>query len=200
MKLCSKCKCELTELNVNKGDSKCRICRKAYRNEYYAKNKVAEIERNSQWRQKNAERSNEYKRIHWENISPEKREHYLKKRQEHNFKSRYGDLWEVANKSLSETPPKSAPQSPKEDTPNENATADTIKDTGNNANGKITMKTLRNELWDSIQKMKQGNLEPATADAITRGCNGIMRSYRLELDVAKTFGADNMLLGLEEEK
>jgi len=36
--------------------------------------------------------------------------------------------------------------------------------------------------------MKTGKIDPKVADSITRGCNGIMRSYKLQLDVVNHFG------------
>jgi len=96
LKLCSTCKCELTTENVNKGDTKCRSCRSAYRKKYYEQDKTSETQRYSEWRKENADRINEYKRVWRKTRSPEQLEEIRRKQREANFKLRWGENWKEA--------------------------------------------------------------------------------------------------------
>ena len=84
----------------NKGDAKCRDCRREYRKEYYAKNAEAEQLAFAMWREANKERRNEWKRIYAQNTPEEekRRQNELKRIATH--KRTYGPEWGVLNLEL----------------------------------------------------------------------------------------------------
>lgn len=54
----------------------------------------------------------------------------------------------------------------------------------------LNAESLKNALWETLQELKGGTIQPAVADSIASQAREILRTGKLQLAVAKQTGKD----------
>ena len=52
------------------------------------------------------------------------------------------------------------------------------------SNGKLTAENLKNVLWDTLQGVSKGTMEPGQADSIASTAREILRTTKVQLQIA----------------
>lgn len=48
---------------------------------------------------------------------------------------------------------------------------------------KVSLKNMREELWEAMQDMKEGKISPEDLRIILNGCKAFMQTVKLEMDI-----------------